>query len=306
MRECAVSVSILFSTSIPVDIKIWSRLLYLPPPPSASPTPAMSRCVNARAIAVAIEGCPGRRKVVIREGGEEGGAAADCDKQENEWDTRHLKLNTEVRPRGEPNNTQEAGIQARRGRPQQQLRFSSAYSARATAWTRRGRGGEIVIGSTAQRGAVRRTENAERNGLTSSRELRRNSDVVGCKAPGSLRHSRGYRNGDLGTLNDPSARLKRREGSKEQLGQRDVQILHVVHYCPSTPSKSTKPIIREVVVYIVKRSRDRGVQGFHAWNGGGKNGKGRRYAAPEIFATAANYQTIEVGGWSSERGGKYE
>jgi hypothetical protein len=35
-------------------------------------------------------------------------------------------------------------------------------------------------------------------------------------------------------------------------------------------------------------------KGIHAWNRGGKNGKGRRYAAPEIFATAANYQTLET------------
>jgi hypothetical protein len=89
------------------------------------------------------------------------------------------------------------------GRGELQRREHKSDSVRVTVWTQRGRGGEIVIGSTAQRVAVRRTENAERNGLARSRELRRNSDIVGCKAPGSLRHSRGYRNGDLGTQNDP-------------------------------------------------------------------------------------------------------
>jgi hypothetical protein len=52
--------------------------------------------------------------------------------------------------------------------------------------------------------------------------------------------------------------------------------------------------------------RHRDVPEFHAWSGGHKERQSTAIRCARIFATAANYETIEAGEWSSERGGDYE
>ncbi|KAJ7883818.1 hypothetical protein B0H13DRAFT_1890258 [Mycena leptocephala] len=122
---------------------------------------------------------------------------------------------------------------------------------------------------------MKRTENAKTRlmqWLTGQRELRRNGMMLGVRMVDAQRHGR---------ARDRNAEdASRRCGgiSSTQSGERQRDELISRRDCPSTPSKSTKPIEWEGVVY---REDTRDVQGFHAWNGGEKNGKGPRYAAPQ-------------------------